>query len=259
MACTKERASLINELAIGKLPAEQSGELLDHVSACDECSATLDMVSGILASQERYGASVFEGEPSFIVKLFETMKDVLKSIFATRPFIRVAVPVVVTAAVLFLLLRPQDLSEYARLAQFEPPGYIPRVLRGPGVDKSMNGLFDEAMAAYVRRDFSRTIEKLSEVVQAHPEFGEASFYLGISYLMKNEGRRAVDVLQNAFFPLEGYPLGEQCLWYLGMAYLRIEEGQKALDQFQKIVDLDSDFKVNAERMIERINRIQGER
>ena len=114
MACTSERASMINEFAVGKLSSEKSDELLDHVSSCEECSAALDMAAGILACEAKYGAEVFEGEPSSLNVFWDRIKDGLRGVFTPRAFIRVAVPVVVTAAI--PLEKRQADSPLSRLA-----------------------------------------------------------------------------------------------------------------------------------------------
>ncbi|UCE17166.1 MAG: tetratricopeptide repeat protein, partial [Gemmatimonadota bacterium] len=115
--------------------------------------------------------------------------------------------------------------------------------------------FEEGMAAYNDGNFSKAVEKLSEATQVKPEFGEAYFYLGISYLMIEDEGRAIDALQKSAVLLKGYPFGEQSNWYLGMAYLKLGKGGKALKEFQRVVDLDGPYKVNAERMIEKIKSI----
>ncbi|MFQ6093963.1 MAG: tol-pal system YbgF family protein [bacterium] len=258
MACTKERASLINEFAIGRLTPEKTDEVLDHLAGCDECSATLDMVAGILTCKERFGAEIFAAEPSLLAKTSDRVKEVLKGISAPKPLIRVAVPVGVAVVIAVLLLNPfaHQSGEYGRLAQFEAPGYIARSLRGPGMDETVATLFEEGMAAYADGDFSKAIKKLSELTKSHSEFGEALFYLGISYLMENKIAQAIDALQKSAVLLEGYPLGEQSHWYLGMAYLRLKDKDKAIEQFQRVVDLNGAYKVSAERMIEKIEEIR---
>ena len=256
MACTAERASLINEFAIGKLSPQKTDELLDHVATCDECSATLEMVAGILTCQEKYGAEIFEGEPSFLTARWHRIQEALKGLNVTKAFVKIAVPVA-AAAVAFLLFNPftSPPERYAGLAQFRAPKYIPRSLRGPGVNEIKKTPFEEGMAAYTDGNFSKAVEKLSEVTEALPEFGEAYFYLGISYLMIEDEGRAIDALRKSAVLLKGYPFGEQSHWYLGMAYLKLGKGGHALEEFQKVIDLKGVYEAQAERMIEKIKEI----
>ncbi|UCE19201.1 MAG: hypothetical protein JSV84_02315, partial [Gemmatimonadota bacterium] len=160
MACTKERASLINDFAIGRLAPEKTDELLDHAATCDECSAILDMVAGVLACQEKCGAEIFEGKPSFLAARWHRIQEALR---INKTFIKIAVPVAVTAAVAFLLFNPfaHQPEKYVDLVKFEAPKYIPRSLRGPGVDEIKKTPFEEGMAAYNDGNFSKAVEKLS--------------------------------------------------------------------------------------------------
>ena len=257
MACTKERASLINEFAVGKLPPEKAEELLDHLRTCEACSVALDAVAGILTCQEQYGAEVYEGEPSSLAKVWSRTREALRKIFTTRPLIRVAIPAAVTVVVALFLFnlfghRP---GEYAQLAQFETPRYIPRSLRGPGEDETIQSLFEQGMDAYANGDFERAARRLSGLTKVHPEFGEAFFYLGISHLMMEKNERAIDALQRTAVLLKGYPLEEQSHWYLGMAFLKQNDKGKALQEFQQVVSLNGVYRENAERMIGRVKGV----
>ena len=263
MACTAKRSEQISEFASGKLSETEADDLLDHILTCSDCSEEFDLVADLVTCLDRHGDELSRMKESSVFDTILTrIRNVLnsmKTLWLGLPVpVRILVPAAVVVVFASIVFSPSGIDgvRYSQLARYEAPGYILGALRGPGVNKSTNGPFDEAMDAYEKRDFSKVIERLSEVVKAHPEFGEAFFYLGISYHMKDEWRRAIETLQNAAVLLEDFPLGEQCLWYLGMAYLQNEEGQKALDQFQKIVDLNSHFKVNAEMMVERIKRVQ---
>ena len=260
MACTKERASLINEFAIGRLSPEKADELLDHVSTCDECSARLDMVAGILACKEEYGAEVFEGEPSLSSAYWIRIKDGLRAVFTSRPLLRVAIPVAVALVTAFLLFNPfsQRVGDYARLAHIEPYPYKPLSLRAGEDYDDYEVLFHEGMKLYVEEKYGEAIRKLAGSVKLNPDNAEAQFYLGVCYLLENKSGNAIEPLQRAA-ELGSRPVIEKSHWYLGQTYLKKNEGERAEEEFKKVIEFNGRLRGNAEEMIEKMGKIRGER
>ena len=260
MACTKERASLINEFAVGKLSSEKSDELLDHVASCEACSAALEMVAGILACEAKYGAEVFEGRVSSLSVYWMRIKDGLRGVFTPRPFIRMAVPVAVAATIVLVLLNPFAPSpgEYARLARIEPYPYEPLSLRAGEDDEEYKKLFQEGMAFYSEGKYGDATRKLSHSVELKPDNAETQFFLGLSYLLENQNDKAIAHLQKAA-DLAPRPLAEKSHWYLGNTYLNVNDGAKALPEFEKVIQFNGRFQEASKGMIDKITKIRDER
>jgi len=265
MACTDKRWEQIAEFASGRLSGPEADDLLDHILVCSDCSNDFDLVTDLVTSVDRHGEELSQIQDVSVVS--ETVArvrqgwDAIRRGWNKRPVVvRVLVPAAVALALAFVLFYPSsdDGVQYSQLARFEAPPYILRSLRGPVLDESVKTLFEEGMTAYTERDFPKTIEKLSELVKTHPEFGEASFYLGISYLLNDQYKRATDVLQKAAALSEGYPLEEQSHWYSGMAYLKREDKKNAMKEFQRVVEFNGPYRMNAEKMIGKIERMRGD-
>ena len=59
MACTPERSRLIGDFVNGRLDADASAEVLDHVEECAACSEELDVNAKLVAAAERHGSRLF--------------------------------------------------------------------------------------------------------------------------------------------------------------------------------------------------------
>ncbi|UCE18652.1 MAG: tetratricopeptide repeat protein [Gemmatimonadota bacterium] len=262
MACTTKRSEQISGFASGQLTDGDADDLLEHIVVCSDCSEEFDTIADLVTCVERYGEELSRiKEESEAVRIFSRIAEIWRSVknhWVGVPIpVRVLIPAAVAVVFVLLVFYPSgdDGVRYSQLAQFEAPPYIPRSLRGAETEDTVKMRFEEGMEAYAGGDFPTAVAALSEVTEAQPAFGEAYFYLGISYLMEDQVKSAIKIFRKAADLMAGYPLGEQSHWYLGMAFLKRGEGGKALREFQRVVDLNGAYRVNAERMIEKIENI----
>jgi tetratricopeptide (TPR) repeat protein len=263
MACSTQRSDQISDFASGRLSEKEADDLLNHILVCSDCSEEFDTVADLVTCVDRHGDELLRlQDETVIAKALKSFKAIWNSIntrWVGIPVpVRVLAPTALAVVLAFLLLYPSgdDGVRYAQLAQFEAPRYIPRSLRGAGLDENIKELFEEGMSAYANEDYSMATEKLSVLTKTQTESGEAYFYLGVSYLLNAKEKDAIVVLRKAADLLAEYPLGELSHWYLGMAYLKIDQGGKALAEFQRVIDLDGVYRMNAEIMIEKIRAVE---
>ncbi|MFT4664252.1 MAG: tetratricopeptide (TPR) repeat protein [Polaribacter sp.] len=96
-------------------------------------------------------------------------------------------------------------------------------------------IWAEAMTAYNNQDFKRTIDLLATTVD-QPDFPfteRGKLYLGISYLMSDQGQNAIE--QFAKIDKESsYVFNAE--WYRALAFLKMDQIEDATSAFQKIAD-----------------------
>ena len=269
MGCTNpEIGKLIGRYEFGLLSDEEKKRFALHLMECDDCFEELysltPAVNAMRDNPELYLAELKE-KKSFSSKLKEIWDNTVETfgaVFRPRPrLVRIAVPVVATAALAFVLIttfvdRPGD---YARLAVIEKDFYRPLELR-TGVDyEDYEIRFHEGMMAYSEGDYARAIEELSASVKLNPDHAQGQFYLGLSLLMEKKTDRAIQHLEQVTALADEVSLLEKTHWYLGNAYLRKDNESRALIEFRKVIEFRGRFLSDAEGLIQMIEKIRNEK
>jgi len=237
MACTRDRAAQIDDMAGGRLEPDPALELLDHLAGCPACSERLDLVADLVRVAEA-GGEAFASAPA--------------SSGSSRPRLRLVVGVVATlaaAAVLLLLVvpRPSTTERMQALAQLAPPAVAGTTLRGEAAAEE--AAFAAALERYEAGDFGGAVERLTEVVAAAPDDPLAYFYLGVARLQLGADEAAITTLAKATNLAEGL-LQERALWFLANAHLARGEGPEARTAFERLVAAQGDYELNARDALE---------
>jgi hypothetical protein len=197
--CTRpELNALVGEYVAGRLAEDRIEALELHLLECAEC-----------AEEARLGAAV------------------RKAGRRTRRRWRIlALPPLAAAAVIaFMLFSARN--PYAELGRVsDAPGFTPAAIRAQPV--ATTTATDSGMAAYNRGDF-RTAERL--LARGNTEQPGTAFFLGVSRLMVDRARDAVEPLRRAQAP-PGNAFEAESRFYLAKAFLQLGWPDSALVQLR---------------------------
>jgi len=241
MACNKERSDQLAEMAGGRLAAEASGELLEHIEACPACSGEFDLAADLV----RVGA-----EEGLVLRPLTPLRSL------PRPLVRVAMALAAAAVLLiaFVLVGGNDdpQSMWREMAQLDPPPAIDQVLRGSDSQALDSPLAERAFELYRAGDYRGASDLLARVLADAPENALAAFYLGVSRVQTGELEPAATALEKAAHSGEGL-LQERSLWYLANTHVALGDVAAARAVLQRLVALDGDYLLNADELLARID------
>lgn len=139
--------------------------------------------------------------------------------------------------------------DWVALARVTPPPYTAAVLRGAGGEARRR--FAQAMEHYVAGRYPTVIPGLEEASKLDPAAPEASFFLGICYLLTDQVDPAVAALQRTI-ALGDTPYLEEARINLAKAFLRKGNPDRATAELRKAVALKGDYENEAQALLERI-------
>jgi len=230
-----------------------------HVEGCEYCQRMVRLFrkqQHSLGEKVRITRIIIEMAKEHAQNMLERLFNVWRRIPLPG---RIAIPSLVTIGVLlFALLLP--VGKYSNLAQIERIYYQPLITRGEAEYSEAERLFIQGMSFYQKENYAEAIKKLSMAVEKNPIEVEFHFYLGLCYLLerKPDPDQAILQLQKAI-ELSGNSLLEKCYWYLGNAYLLKEDAEGALTAFEKVVDMEGDYKGAAHELIAGIKKMKGKK
>jgi TolA-binding protein len=127
------------------------------------------------------------------------------------------------------------------LARIEPPDY-----EASAADRAEGAReFRSAMEPYQKHDYVRAVSGLRTVVQAHPQFIAARFYLGICLLLSGDRASGIQELQ-AVIAAGGTPYLERARFYLAKALLGTHNINGADVQLRVIVEMHGNLEKQAQ-------------
>ena len=102
----------------------------------------------------------------------------------------------------------------------------------------------EALAPYESGDYATAVERLTPVVQAHPESPDAAFYLGVASLLANRPAEAIDPLGVAAHHAAG-ERRDAADWYLATAEQRAGHSEAARTRLSSLCGAAGVFQARA--------------
>lgn len=227
MACTEQRREQIAALAAGRSDADAAANLLQHVTACLECSEELDLIADLVAAEPETPAT---GLPR-----------------------RTGMMLLAAAAVLAVLLWSPwtAASPWADLAEVAPIQAPPANLRGPE-EEARGADYVEGLRAYRTADFAAAEEALRRVAAQRPGDALVHLYLGIARLQTGSPSAAVEPLRVAARSGTGL-VRERGLWYLAGARLLLERPAEARAALEELRAEAGDYAANAETLLEALD------
>ncbi|MBI1951845.1 MAG: tetratricopeptide repeat protein [Acidobacteria bacterium] len=139
--------------------------------------------------------------------------------------------------------------DWMTLARVTPPAYTAVVLRG--AEGEARRKFAQAMEHYVAGHYAAALSGLEEASELDPAAPEASFFLGICYLLTGKVDPAVQALQRTVALGDTLYLEEAHI-NLAKAFLRKGDPDRATAELRKAVALEGDHESEARALLERI-------
>jgi tetratricopeptide (TPR) repeat protein len=143
---------------------------------------------------------------------------------------------------------PSAAKPLAELAQFEPPRFLPSLLRGA----EEQNLFALGMERYTRHDYAAAIPYLRKAAAGSTQAEAARFFLASCELLTSNPDAAIvdfrGVLSNAnsVFTAETH-------YSLAKAFLQKGDTAAARRELQRTIDLQSDFASQASELLARLD------
>ena len=137
------------------------------------------------------------------------------------------------------------------LARFDPPRYVPPVLRG--LEDDARRAVQAAMPHYARGDYRQAIAGLRKATGLDPTASDASFFLGVSLLLTGQTDAGVAELQRTV-ALGASPYLEEAYYYLAKGLLQRGDVTAARRALQSMIGLNGDHQREAKLLLSQIER-----
>jgi TolA-binding protein len=137
------------------------------------------------------------------------------------------------------------------LARFDPPRYVPPVLRGPEDDARRT--FQAAMPHYMRGDYRQAVNGLRKAASLDPSAVDVSFFLGVTLLLAGETDAGVAELQRTV-ALGASPYLEEAYFYLAKGLLQRKDVTAARQALRSMMALGGDHQREAKQLQNQIER-----
>jgi len=275
--CTnKELGQLLIEYEAGILSEEQCDRFEEHVMECDFCRRELETLQPFWLGIHRNKAAIIEilgkegiSYESLKRKLSppQPQRSSLKAFLAratdrfSRAFrtswawgtVAIATIGIVLLSWVYPYMHRVVLNPYIAHLSFEKLSYQPMELRGE-VSLEAKRVFEEGMSYYSVDDYSNAISRLRKAVKGAPDRVDWWLYLGVSYYLNRQPKRAIQALAKADSPTYA-TLQERARWYLAQAYLLRRDPQKADPLLEWIVAQDRMYASQADSLLRFLNGI----
>ena len=169
----------------------------------------------------------------------------------------VAATVVVMASIGFWRLRipsraPQPVAAVAPaqpdplelLARVEPPPYQTPALRGASPEPH----FRSGMDQYRQANYAAAIDELS---QADPRSPDVQFFLGVSYLLRNDADAAVSHLRATIALGDSLDV-EPAHFYLAKAFVKRKDTASAMKELEAAVAIHGDYEKRSQELLDHL-------
>ena len=241
----------------GKLSDADKEVFEQHYFECDRCFEELQFRENLLGVIREHGEAIFADQ----IRKREPIREswgarALDRLFPKVPIWRRGwVYAAVSIAVILILIPIFSTmfapNKYEHLSDVKPYPYLLSGLRSGAVEGER--LFHEGMRFYSEENYDQAAQDLKKAVALDPENIIAQFYLGVCFLIMDKPGEAVKSLERATV---AQPDSEIFHWYLGQAYLKRGDGEKALTEFERVRDVDGDYRMRAEALIRKIEEIE---
>ncbi len=236
----------------GQLGAELTEAYEQHYFECDRCFADLQLGDQFDEDLRTHGKEIFAGEIAAEraggrARARPGWLDWLRPGWASGA---VVVAASVAVVLLVTVLQPDDGSRQLRnLWTPTPHPYVPADLRElPG-----DGEFQAAMESYEAGQFAQAVAGLQKARDLAPEDPVIRFYLGVSSLMIDRPRPAIEELERAVSIEPASPLYR---WYLALAHLEAGEREPVEARLQEIAAAGGEYSAPAQELLEKLTDLE---
>lgn len=141
---------------------------------------------------------------------------------------------------------------YADLAMLDPLPYEPVTMKGVREAIGAATLFDDGMKRYREKDYPAAIPRLTEAVASDSRNGVWQLYLGLSYYLDKQPKPAIEHLRAAgnLAPSQYYRISAD--WYLAQAYLMENDARRAIPLLDSVRTRSLDYAARADSLLMKI-------
>jgi tetratricopeptide (TPR) repeat protein len=132
------------------------------------------------------------------------------------------------------------------LARFDPPPYLPPVLRG-GADEAAEK-FRTGMSFYQKSDYVRAIRDLQSAAALDPQAAHIRFFLGVCFLLAERTDAGIDELKEVIAFGDSAYLAESH-FYLAKGFLRKGDTSRAKAELKILAESGGTLKDEAIRLL----------
>ncbi|HEX7344511.1 MAG TPA: hypothetical protein VF398_09610 [bacterium] len=161
-----------------------------------------------------------------------------------------------TALILLLILlptHPPQVNPYSAWLSFEKAYYQSVQDRAPG-NAAAEAAFQKGMEFYQENNFKAAAGLLATAVQEDSLEGRYWLYLGISYYLDHQARRAVAALTKAE-SLSDPAQRNRARWYLAEAYLLQQDTVRSMPLLQSLVNEGYEYSEEADSLLIRVREM----
>jgi tetratricopeptide (TPR) repeat protein len=268
MDCQEIRERHIaDEYLAGRLRPDEAEAYEEHYFACDACLEDLRFRQTLSQQLEARGEEVFAREIAAEARAAEEAPDrervgvepagaprarhpslaIPAWVFARKSWVAAtAAAAALFVAAMLVGQRMDRETERAGLWHPLPYPYVASALRGDEGDS----VFRQGMALYQTGRYADAAQVLEQHVAAAADDDQALFYLGVSYLLADDARKAVGPLVEAH---RLRPDARLYRWYLALAELKSGELDRAADRVRALAMEEGEFDSEARELLRRID------
>lgn len=119
------------------------------------------------------------------------------------------------------------------------------------VEISYEDIYINALRVYDKNQYNEAITMFNQVSVSSPYYYSKEYFTGLSYMELKNYNEAIKHFKIVIDSNESL-ITESTVWYLALCYLKTNQNQQAINQLNKLTSNDSDFKVQANEIIEEI-------
>ncbi len=247
-----EREEVVERYLTGSLGPEERESFEEHYFACEHCFAALQaqraLQAELSASAPQIRAMPAPNPTAWrwtaaMAMAAVVILAVLGIRWGMKPDSSPPAPPIQTTK-----SSPADPS-LSELARFDPPTYVPAVLRG-AEDEPMRK-FQMAMKRYQQGDYTRAVAALRAVAKLNPKDPGVLFFLGVSHLLAGQTDDGIAALQQCV-ALGDMPYLEEAHYYLAEGFLRKGDLAAARRELEEVVRFKGDKEDAAQRLLQQL-------
>lgn len=251
MALSENNIELLEQYLAGNLDEDQKIEVAQRLKGDPEFKAAYEELK-TLTQGIRYHKSLEllgqlrDTEKTFTKQAAKRQAEIVKM----QPWKRIITLAAVLAGIilgaylLYIATKTDatDTSLYA--SYFEAPS----APEGPAT-RGKPQVYNDAYNSYKKGDHGSAINQFEEYLSLQSD-PDAAFFLAISYLVEEQPREAIKVLED--IRAEGFEYSDDAKWYLALAYIKTGQRAKAVPILDQLSNSSSKYAGKASEVLDEL-------
>lgn len=118
-------------------------------------------------------------------------------------------------------------------------------------EASSEEIYVNALRIYDKNQYIEAITMFNQISELSPYYNSKEYFTGLSYMELKNYNEAIKHFKAVIDSKESL-ITESAVWYLALCYLKTNQNQQAINQLNKLTSNDSDYKIQANEIIEEI-------